>query len=72
MQMLELLGFTIHTMGEILVGYTAIMVHHRVWKEHKIDEVVFEEMRKERFMGIIGLLLIIIGFLIQITVAALV
>lgn len=68
--MLQLLGFTIHTMGEILVGYTAIMVHHRVWKEHKIDEVVFEEMRKERFMGIIGLLLIVIGFLIQIAVAA--
>jgi len=70
--MLELLGFTIHTMGEVLVGYTAIMVHHRVWKEHKIDEVVFEEMKKERFMGIIGLALIVIGFFIQITLAALI
>ena len=69
--MLELLGFTIHTMGEILVGYTAIMVHHRVWKEHKIDEVVFEEMTKERLMGIVGLILIIIGFFMQITLAAL-
>lgn len=69
--MLELFGFTIHTMGEILVGYTAIMVHHRVWKEHKIDEVVFQEMRKERFMGIIGLVLIVIGFTIQIWLAML-
>ncbi len=67
--MIELFGFTLHTMGEILVGFTAIMVHHRVWKEHKIDEVVFEEMRRERFMGIIGLLLIVIGFSLQIFVA---
>ena len=69
--MLELLGFTIHTMGEMLVGFTAIMVHHRVWKEHKIDEVVFEEMRRERFMGIVGLVLILIGYIMQVSLAAL-
>ncbi len=60
--MLYPFGFFLHTLGEIMIGFTAIMVHHRVWKEHKIDEKVFLEMRRERKIGIIGLALIIIGF----------
>lgn len=64
--MLGLLGFTLHTFGEIMVGFTAIMVHHRVWKEHKIDEKVFQEMRRERQIGIVGIVLIVIGFLVEI------
>jgi len=64
--MLGLIGFTLHTVGEVMVGFTAIMVHHRVWKEHKIDNRVFEEMKIERKAGIIGLIFIIIGFALQI------
>jgi len=64
--MLGLIGFTLHTVGEVMVGFTAIMVHHRVWKEHKIDNRVFEEMKIERKAGIIGLIFIIIGFVLQI------
>ena len=60
-----LLGLTIHTIGEIMVGFTAIMVHHRFWKEHKVDARVFDEMRRERGIGIIGIVLILIGFFIQ-------
>jgi len=63
--MLGIIGFTLHTLGEIMVGFTAIMVHHRVWKEHKIDSRVFNEMNKERKIGIVGLSLIIIGFAIE-------
>ncbi|QQS44460.1 hypothetical protein IPM65_02590 [Candidatus Roizmanbacteria bacterium] len=58
-------GFIIQTLGEMMVGFTAIMVHHRVWKEHKIDEKVFLEMKRERQIGIIGLALIVIGFTIE-------
>lgn len=63
--MLDLIGSIIHTFGEIMVGFTAIMVHHRVWKEHKIDERVFQEMRRERQVGIIGLVLIVLGFTLE-------
>ena len=63
---MEFIGFTFETMGEILVAYTVIMVHHRVWKEHKIDKKVFTEMRREQVFGIIGISFIIVGYLIQI------
>jgi len=64
--MIGLIGFTLHTLGEVMVGFTAIMVHHRVWKEHKIDSRVFAEMKIERKAGIIGLVFIILGFVLQI------
>ncbi|PJC31056.1 hypothetical protein CO051_04490 [Candidatus Roizmanbacteria bacterium CG_4_9_14_0_2_um_filter_39_13] len=64
--MIELVGFTIKTIGEVMVGFTAIMVHHRVWKEHKIDTRVFAEMKRERRVGITGLILIVLGYILQV------
>ena len=63
---LEFIGFTLDVVGKILIAYTAIIVHYRFWKEHKIDEAVFATMRQERLIGIFGVVLIIIGYLLQI------
>ena len=63
---LQLAGFLIDGVGKVLVSYTAIMVHYRVWKEHKMDERVFHEMRKEQIIGMIGLVCIIIGMALEI------
>lgn len=63
---MELLGFTLDVIGKIMVAYTAIAVHRRVWKEHKIDKAVFAVMKNEQIIGIIGIVLIIIGFLLQV------
>ena len=62
---MELLGHTLDLIGKILIAYTAIRVHFRVWKEHKIDEAVFTEMQTERRIGIIGIALIILGYLLE-------
>ena len=58
-------GFTIDFVGKLLISYTAIKVHHRVWQEHKIDEKVFTEMGKERNLGILGIALMLIGFTME-------
>lgn len=62
---MELLGFIFDVVGKIMVAFTAIMVHHRFRKEHKIDERVFKSMRREQFIGIIGIALIVFGFFLQ-------
>jgi len=62
---MEFIGYTIETTGKILVAYTAIAVHHRVWKEHQIDEKVFKTMKKEQLFGIIGIILIVVGYALQ-------
>ena len=63
---MEFLGFTLDVIGKLLVGFTAIMVHHRFLLEHKVDEFVFKTMQRERFLGVIGIVLIILGYIFQV------
>ena len=62
---MEVIGNTVKTLGELMIAYTVIAVHQRVWKEHKIDKAVFTEMERERKVGIIGMVLIIVGFFLE-------
>jgi len=62
---ISLLGFILDVIGKLLVAFTAIMVHHRVLKEHQIDRRVFRSMKREQRVGIVGVGLIIIGFFLQ-------
>jgi uncharacterized membrane protein YidH (DUF202 family) len=64
---IELLGFTLDVIGKVMVAYAALKVHYRFWKEQKIDELVFKEMQREQILAIIGIILIIVGFILQIS-----
>lgn len=66
MEYLCLIGATLDVIGKIMVSFTVIMVHHRFLMEHKVDEKVFKEMKREQKVAYIGIALMIIGFLIQI------
>jgi len=61
----EITGFTLDIVGKVMIAFTAIMVHQRFWKEHKVDEKVFQTMRRERLVGIWGIVFIIAGFFLQ-------
>lgn len=61
-------GHTLNVIGEILVAFTVIAVHQRVSAERKIDEKVFRVMRRERKVAIWGILLIALGYVIQIPI----
>lgn len=63
---MEFLGFTLDLIGKVLVAYTAIRVHYRFWKEHRIDAEVFKVMKREQLVGFIGIVLIVLGYLLQI------
>lgn len=62
---IEFVGFTLDVVGKIMIAYTALAVHHRFRKEHKIDERVFRSMKREQVIGIAGITLIILGYLLQ-------
>ena len=59
------LGSTADILGKVMVAYTALRVHHRVRQEHKIDRRVFMEMRKEQWLGFLGIGLMVLGYLMQ-------
>ena len=62
------IGRIIGTLGAILVARTALRVHHRVWKEHKIDQHVFKEMHREQRYGLFGIVAMIFGLVIDMVV----
>lgn len=58
-------GFSLLTLGEIMIGYTVIRVHARVAQEQKIDAQVISDMSKERKIALLGIIFIVIGFIMQ-------
>lgn len=59
---MEIIAFTLDTIGKLLISYTAIRIHYRFWKEHKIDEKVFKTMRREQVLGILGIVFMVLGY----------
>jgi len=59
------IGFTLSAIGGLFVGYAAILVHHRFRKEHQVDDKVFAIMKRESFLGVLGLILIVVGYLLE-------
>lgn len=59
-------GYALDSIGKLMVAYTAVSVHYRFWKEHKVDDAVFAEMHAERKYAIIGIIMMVTGFLLQI------
>ncbi|PIR87008.1 MAG: hypothetical protein COU11_02135 [Candidatus Harrisonbacteria bacterium CG10_big_fil_rev_8_21_14_0_10_49_15] len=64
--MYEFWATTLQFLGEVMIAYTAIMVHFRFWKEHKIDDKVFKVMRSEQTIGVLGILFLLAGYLINV------
>ena len=58
-------GLILDTIGKVFIGVAVLMVHHSMFKEHKIEIHVLKAMRKEWSFTLIGILLIIIGALMQ-------
>jgi hypothetical protein len=60
------LAQTIDVLGKVLMGITVLRVHWHVVKEHRIDSDVLCAMKKEQFLGIVAILLIITAYLITV------
>ena len=62
----ELVGLTFSTAGELLLAVTVLTVHHKMKKEHRIDAQVEEEISFEQWVGILAIILIAIGYILQV------
>ena len=65
---METIGFTLHTIGEVLIAVMVLRVHHKVSKEHKVDDYVLNAMKREHVLGFVGIGLIVTGFTLQLLV----
>lgn len=65
---MEILASTLDILGKVMVAYTALAVHGRVRKEQKIDASVFSAMKWEKFVGMAGIVLMVLGYLLHLSI----
>lgn len=63
---LLLWGITLGTVGKLILGIAVLRVHIHILHEHKIDNVVLKSLKREQIVTIVGLLLIVFGYLLEI------
>ncbi|MBI2640309.1 MAG: hypothetical protein HYW91_00265 [Candidatus Sungbacteria bacterium] len=63
---MEIIALTLDIIGKVMVAYTALAVHRRVRKEHKIDKAVFYAMKREQLIGITGIIFMVLGYILHI------
>ena len=60
------IGFVLTTIGEILLGTMVLIIHWHILKEHRIDADVLKQMKQEQLLGVLAIISIVIGFLLQV------
>ena len=56
---------TLSFLGKIILGIAVLRVHSGILHEHKIDGAVLRVMRRERYITLLGLALIMIGYILE-------
>ncbi|MBI2618435.1 hypothetical protein HYW58_03225 [Candidatus Kaiserbacteria bacterium] len=60
-------GLTFRIIGEVILGLAVIGVHWRIVKEHRIDGKVLKDIRRERNLAIIAIILMAVGYALELT-----
>lgn len=64
--MYTIIGLTMETIGTLCIAYMALKVHSLVSSAKQINTEVTNEMKIERRLGFVGIILIIFGYILQI------
>lgn len=59
-------GITISVVGKILLVVGVLMAHSKIAHEHRIDSEVLHTFHTEKILTIIGLTLIILGYVMEV------
>jgi len=66
MENARFIALTIDIVGKLLIAFTALRVHHRVLNAHTIDRKVFASMKREQLLGVVGMILIILAYFMEV------
>lgn len=59
-------GLTISVVGKILVAVGVLIAHSELAHEKRIDSLVIESFKLERFLTILGVALIVFGYVLEV------
>jgi hypothetical protein len=60
-------GITLGTVGKLVLGVAVLRVHMYMYRERNIDNVVLRAIKREEYITVLGIVLIIAGFMLEIT-----
>ncbi|MFC1722315.1 hypothetical protein ACFL0C_01560 [Patescibacteria group bacterium] len=60
------LGLILTAVGDILIGISVLQVHSALSKEKMVDEEVMREVREEKHYVFAGIVLILVGFILNV------
>ena len=63
---ISFLSATSEALGSILIAFTALSVHHKFLTERRVDDKVLKTMQFEQSLGVLGVILIVVGYLVEI------
>ena len=63
---LLLIGLTLGTVGKLVLGIAVLRVHVGILKEHRIDNAVLKAIKREQWVTLFALLLIVLGYVFEI------
>lgn len=58
-------ALTVSTIGKALLALGVILAHSEIAHEHRIDARVLRSFKRERWLTIIGLGLIVLGYILE-------
>lgn len=58
---------TIGTFGKVVLGAAVLMVHLKIFEERGIDGVVLKSIRTEHILTILGIVLIVVGYVLEVS-----
>lgn len=64
---MHIAAVTFQTLGTVLIGVTALRVHHRVLFQKKIDARVQRDFKIEQWLGTIGIVSIVVGYFVELS-----
>lgn len=62
---LEFIALTIEILGELLIAISVLLVHGRIANEKRIDRHAFKEMKKEKYIVMAGIVLILASYFLR-------
>ena len=65
---LEFWAITFDVFGKILIAATALMAHRIIMKHRGIDKIVLKDMKLELTTGVVGVLMIVIGYVLHLII----
>jgi hypothetical protein len=62
---LLIIANSLEFIGTIMIGIAVLLTHIHLGKEHQIDDVVLKDIRHEVWLSLIGMILIVAGFIMN-------